>query len=64
MVGSRGPEKISEKPFQLLIGGFRGSPVGRVINMSGYENHGTNLEFSRKGYWFGDSIVKFLGDLS
>ena len=60
----RGPEKVSEEPFQFLIGGFRGSPAGRVIDMSGCENLGVNLEFARKGKWFGDPIVKFLGDLS
>ena len=59
----RGPEKVSKKPFQLLIRGFRRSLERRVINMSGYENLGANLEFSRKSERFGDLVVKFLGDL-
>ena len=62
-LGPRGPKKVSERPFQLLIGGFRRSPARRVIDMSGYENFGANLEFAHKKEWFGDPVVKLLGDL-
>ena len=38
VVGSRSPEKIFEKSLQFLIGGFRGGPTRRIVDMSGHEN--------------------------
>ena len=63
MIKTKSPEKITEQSFQFLTGGFRRSPIRRIIDMSGHNNFRKNLEFSYKGEWFCNPIIKLLGDL-
>jgi hypothetical protein len=63
MVRTRGPKKISEKMFQLEIGGFGGSPIGRMVHMSGSQDLRKNLKFTSKRKWLSDPIIMFFANL-